>query len=150
MSMSRKLLLRPDRHRRIPKRFSWVDQRLVRDGHLRALSTPWAAALYLFLDVVGDAAGISWYSQRRIGFELGCSQDDLEGARRELIAQDLIAWDDGVYQVLELPFPPSSRRIQPQCEAVSPAPEANGCEPPATPEQVHAMIGEFKRRCSGA
>jgi hypothetical protein len=32
--MITKRLLCPDRLRRVPPQFSWIDQRLVRDGHL--------------------------------------------------------------------------------------------------------------------
>jgi len=48
-----------NRIRKVPKQFSWVDQRLVRDRHIERLSHP-AAALYLFLVTVGDAKGLSY------------------------------------------------------------------------------------------
>jgi hypothetical protein len=33
--MKPKPILCPERLRRVPRQFSWIDQRLVRDGHLR-------------------------------------------------------------------------------------------------------------------
>jgi hypothetical protein len=42
-----KRLLVPSRVRRVPRQFSWVDQRLVRDRHI-ARCDPEALALYLF------------------------------------------------------------------------------------------------------
>lgn len=53
-----KRLLCPERVRKLPPRFSWVDQRLVRDRHIERCDAP-AAALYLMLVTVGDAQGLS-------------------------------------------------------------------------------------------
>jgi len=67
--MIRKHLLRPERLRRIPPSFSWVDHRLVRDHYLpRADRSAWA--LYLFLLTVADVQGLSFYSDRAIGRHL--------------------------------------------------------------------------------
>ena len=44
----------PDRIRRTPKRFSWLDHRLVSDHYIDRC-THAAAALYLFLVTVADA-----------------------------------------------------------------------------------------------
>ena len=49
--------------RRVPRQFSWVDQRLVRDHYIDQLS-PQACALYLFLVTVADAQGLSYYADR--------------------------------------------------------------------------------------
>ena len=51
--MIKKRLICPQRVRRIPSQFSWVDHRLVRDRHIESCSHP-ALALYLFLIAVGD------------------------------------------------------------------------------------------------
>ena len=59
--MVQKRLLCPERVRKIPKQFSWIDQRLVREGHIERLSHR-ATALYLFLVTVADARGLSYYS----------------------------------------------------------------------------------------
>src|SRR5205823_9236326 len=69
LAMIRKHLLRPERLRRIPPSFSWVDHRLVRDHYLpRADHSAWA--LYLFLLTVADVQGLSFYSDRAIGRHL--------------------------------------------------------------------------------
>ena len=64
-----KHLLDPERVRKIPPQFSWIDQRLVRERHIERLSHA-AAALYLFLVTVADARGLSFYSERSIGRHL--------------------------------------------------------------------------------
>jgi hypothetical protein len=46
--MKTKRVLCPERLRHVPQRFSWIDQRLVRDGHI-ARCGPQALALYLDL-----------------------------------------------------------------------------------------------------
>ena len=48
--------------RQVPRQFSWVDQRLVREHYIDQLS-PEACALYLFLVTVADAQGLSFYSE---------------------------------------------------------------------------------------
>lgn len=91
----------PVRQRRLPEHFSWVDHRLVRDGHFRECANE-ALALYLFLVTVGDADGVSWYSERSLSRELNCSPEQLQKFRRELSKNGLIAWDSHFYQVLDL------------------------------------------------
>jgi hypothetical protein len=49
-----KTILNHDRIRKIPKQFSWIDGRFVRDGHLQKCSHG-GAALYLFLVTVADS-----------------------------------------------------------------------------------------------
>lgn len=91
----------PQRLRRIPAQFSWVDHRLVREGHIRGLSA-YALALYLFLVTVADAEGLSWYSEETLLRYLSWSEEDLRRARAELTAADLIAYRPPLYQVLDL------------------------------------------------
>ncbi len=50
----KKLLLRLERLRRVPPQFSWLDQRLFRNGRSAPCEAD-ALALYLFLVVVADA-----------------------------------------------------------------------------------------------
>ncbi|TFG83060.1 MAG: hypothetical protein E4H19_12120 [Chromatiales bacterium] len=91
----------PQRRRRIPPQFSWVDHRLVRDGHVRGRSAP-ALALYLFLVTVADADGLSWYSEEALCGQLSCDHAQLHSARGELQQAGLIAYRRPVYQVLDL------------------------------------------------
>ena len=61
--MKTKRVLCPERLRHVPHRFSWIDQRLVRDGHIVRCG-PQALALYLLLVTVADAQGLSYYSDK--------------------------------------------------------------------------------------
>lgn len=95
-----KKLINPDRLRQIPANFSWLDHRLVRHGHLKNLS-PESIAFYLFLVSVGDSQGLSYYSNNGISKLL--TLKSVNCCREELIQSDLLAYSDGLYQVLELP-----------------------------------------------
>ena len=75
----------PQRRRRIPPQFSWVDHRLVREGHVQGRSAP-ALALYLFLVTVADAEGLSYYSDLTISRLLPLDGPALDRARQELRA----------------------------------------------------------------
>jgi hypothetical protein len=96
-----KRLVCPQRIRKIPKHFSWVDHRLVRDHYIDHLSHR-AAALYLFLVTVADARGLSYYSDVSISQRLNMDDHALAQARLELIRISLIAWQKPIYQVLGL------------------------------------------------
>jgi len=105
--MVKKHLIRPERVRKIPKRFSWIDHRLVREGHIESLSHS-AAALYLFLVTVGDGQGLSFYSDASVGWRLGMDGDCLRSARDNLIRIGLIAYEYPLYQVLGFDLPRQS------------------------------------------
>jgi hypothetical protein len=57
--MKTKRVLCPERLRHVPHRFSWIDQRLARDGHIVRCG-PQALALYLLFVTVADAQGLSY------------------------------------------------------------------------------------------
>lgn len=90
------------RLRTVPKQFSWIDQRLVRDKHIRSCESR-ALGLYLLLITVGDAKGLSYYSDETAAHLLSMSVEELDGARRGLIRAGLIAYERPLYQVLALP-----------------------------------------------
>jgi hypothetical protein len=92
------------RIRKVPRHFSWIDHRLVRDRHIENCSHP-AAALYLFLVTVGDAKGLSYYGDKSIIKHLCMDQSALQDARADLIRNGLIAWQEPLYQVLALDRP---------------------------------------------
>ena len=105
--MINKHLLRPQRLRRIPPSFSWVDHRLVRHHYLpHADHSAWT--LYLFLLTVADVQGLSFYSDRAIGQHLKMDAVALSAARQQLLQIDLIAYQKPLYQVLALPEDPKS------------------------------------------
>ena len=99
--MKTKPLLRPDRLRHVPRQFSWIDQRLVRDRHLKG-RTPRALSLYLFLCTVADAQGSSYYSDESTRSLLSFSSEELRAARTELVTCGLVAYQSPFYQVLSL------------------------------------------------
>ena len=90
-----------ERIRKVPRHFSWIDHRLVRDRHIENCSHA-AAALYLFLVTVGDAKGLSYYGDKSILKHLCMDQSVLQDARANLINIGLIAWQRPLYQVLSL------------------------------------------------
>ncbi len=89
----------PHRVRRVPAQFSWLDHRLVRERYIDRC-THAAAALYLFLVTVADAAGMSYYGDASIGRRLSMDMATLEAARDNLVRIGLIAWQKPLYQVL--------------------------------------------------
>jgi hypothetical protein len=104
-----KRVLRPERLRRVPAQFSWVDQRLLRDGYLQRCDAA-ALALYLLLVTVADAQGLSYYGDALICRLLSLQPEQLERTRRDLIGVGLIAYARPLYQVLALE-PPSPPRV---------------------------------------
>jgi hypothetical protein len=106
--MPRKRVLRPDRLRRVPPQFSWIDQRLVRERHLECCDAQ-ALALYLVLVTVADAQGLSYYGEASLTRLLSMPAARLLQARADLIRLDLIAYERPMYQVLSLD-PPSAPR----------------------------------------
>ena len=91
----------PDRVRQIPGQFSWVDHRLVRDGHIERCSHA-SAALYLFLVTVSDARGLSYYSDALLMKRLDMDETILEQSRYQLMHLGLIAYKRPIYQLLPL------------------------------------------------
>lgn len=115
-AMTGNLLVSVECVRRMPRRFSWVDQELFRGGHMRGLRAG-SLGLYLFLVTVGDSQGVSWYSEGRLCEELGLSASELEGCRRELLERGLVACGGRLWQVLALPQPRSVPAVRTSMEA---------------------------------
>lgn len=95
-------MLRPDRVREVPRSFSWIDHRLIRDGHLLRLQPP-EILLYFFLVLVGDHHGLSYYSLGSISRYLKLPPEEIKSARARLCDRSLIAYKAPLYQVLSLP-----------------------------------------------
>jgi hypothetical protein len=100
--MKTKRLLCPQRLRRVPHQFSWIDQRLVREGHITRCGGTQALALYLLLVTVADSQGLSYYSDKTAARLLNLSQPELRQARNNLLGAGLIAYQAPLYQVLSL------------------------------------------------
>jgi len=112
MSKPRPQPPRPDRRRVIRGSFSWIDHRFLREGFDEGL-TRLEKLLYFVLVAVSNQDGVSFYSDRRLAELLDIRYPhELEAARRELVARDLIAYERGLYQVLDLPaYSPSQGRV---------------------------------------
>lgn len=108
--MKTKRVLCPERLRHVPHRFSWIDQRLVREGYIARCGSQ-ALALYLLLVTVADAQGLSYYSDKTAARLLSLNEAELREARRSLLAAGLIAYESPLYQVLSLE--PNSAGEQP-------------------------------------
>jgi hypothetical protein len=101
----KKKILEPDRVRRINGGFSFIPHRFVSDGFLTSLNQE-ELLLYLFLILVSDCHGLSFYSYDSICSLLQITADQYIDARNALIKKDLIAFDGAIFQVLDLPPKP--------------------------------------------
>ena len=99
--MIQKRLLRPDRLRQVPPSFNWVDHRLMRDHYLDRCDCT-SLALYLFLVIVSDVQGLSFYSEASVCRRLKIDPLQLSAARAQLEKTGLIAFRKPLYQVLSL------------------------------------------------
>jgi hypothetical protein len=97
----KKRVLNPERLRKVPPQFSWIDHRLVREEYFARCDHP-AWALYLFLTSVADAQGLSYYSDASLMRRLKMDQLVLSASRRQLLQAGLIAYEKPLYQVLSL------------------------------------------------
>lgn len=103
--MIQKRVLNPERIRRIKGGFSFTPHRFVADGFLVSLEQK-EILLYLFLILVSDRNGLSYYSYDSICSLLQISLDEYIQARNGLTRKDMIAFDGTVFQVLALPEEP--------------------------------------------
>jgi hypothetical protein len=113
-----KTLLIPSRCRRVPRQFSWIDQRLVRERHITRCTSE-GLALYLFLVTVADAEGLSFYGDGSIARLLGWSEAQLHQARAGLVRAGLVAFRAPLYQVLSLDTAPT---VPPHTQLPAPQP----------------------------
>lgn len=97
-----------ERIRKITGSFSWLDHRLMTHGFLDTMQ-PYEMLLYFFLVLVGDRNGLSFYSYDKICTLLKMDLDIFIKSRDGLVAQSLIAYQDGRFQVLQLPAKPVGR-----------------------------------------
>ena len=107
--MIKKKIINPHRVRSIKGGFSFIPHRFITDGFLSSLN-PNQLLLYLFLVLVSDRYGLSYYAYDSICSLLQLTLDDYIQARDALLKMDLIAFDGTLFQVLELPAkaqPPS-------------------------------------------
>src|SRR5438270_5528888 len=103
MPKSRPQPPRPTSQRSIRGSYSWIDHRFLPEGFDQGL-TRLEKLLYFVLVAVPNQDGVSFYSDARLAELLDIRfPHELEAARNELVARVLIAYEDGIYQVLDLP-----------------------------------------------
>lgn len=97
----KKRVLCPERLRKVPPQFSWIDHRLVQENYFpRCDHSAWT--LYLFLVSVADAQGLSYYSDASLMRRLNMDLLQLSASRQQLLQTGLIAYQKPLYQVLNL------------------------------------------------
>jgi len=105
LAMIKKKVLNPHRVRRIDGGFSFIPHRFLTDGFVESL-TQKELLLYLFLILVSDRYGLSYYSYDAICSLLQLTVEHYIEARDGLITKQLIAFDGTLFQVLALPSKP--------------------------------------------
>jgi len=100
--MMKKIILCPDRVRKIAGTFGFIEHRFLKEGFFYNL-THHELSLYLFLVLVADRHGLSFYGYDKICTLLKITVDEFILARDGLIYKDLIAFDGRSFQVLSLP-----------------------------------------------
>jgi hypothetical protein len=110
----KKRVLCAERLRKVPPQFSWVDQRLVRQGYVQRCDHA-ALALYLVLVTVADAEGLSYYSDATLERMLGLDHAGLCAARSTLASAGLLIYQKPLYQVLSLEPPAMLPRASARC-----------------------------------
>lgn len=100
--MMEKIIVRPDRIRKIAGTFGFIEHRFIREGFFYSL-THHELLLYLFLVLVADRDGLSFYGNDKICTLLRTDLDEFIQARDGLIYKDLLAFDGRTFQVLSLP-----------------------------------------------
>jgi hypothetical protein len=103
--MITKTPLDQDRVRKIAGSFAFVEHRFLSSGFFSVL-THHELLLYVFLVLVADRNGLSYYSYDKICILLKITLDDYIIARDGLIEKDLIAFNGHLFQVLSLPKQP--------------------------------------------
>lgn len=130
MPKSRPQPPRPDRRRSIRGSFSWIDHRFLREGFDQGL-TRLEKLLYFVLVAVSNQDGVSFYSDARLAELLDIRfPHELEAARKELVARDLIAYEGGIYQVLDLPVRSSRNGHDGSCSRPDHLPRSSPSLPP--------------------
>jgi len=100
-----KRTLFPERIRKIEGSFAFIEHRFLRNGFWESLGHH-ELLLYIFLVLVSDRNGLSYYYYDKICNILKMTVDEYIAARNALIKKDLIGFDGRLFQVLSLPEHP--------------------------------------------
>ncbi len=108
--LTRKRIPDPDRIRTIEgTNFAWVDRALLHTGFLSEMRQE-EFALYMFLCLVADRYGVSYYGSKKIRKLLKMGYRRFQAARDALVKKGLIVFEKDprtnqvIYQVLPLPI----------------------------------------------
>jgi hypothetical protein len=124
-AMRGKKALVPERIREIKGSFAFIEHRFLWHGFMEQLGHR-EMVLYMFLVLVSNRLGLSWYSLGQICYRLRLSAEEYHQALQSLIEKDLIVYDGALFQVLSLPEP---QRDSPPCAPPSQViEEAELCE----------------------
>ena len=98
----------PQKIRKIQRSFAWIDHRLVRNSYLQVM-THSDIVLYLFLILVADKNGVSFYRKEKICEAVSLYYSQFEIAKDRLVNMKLIAFEgysvlspNGYYQILPI------------------------------------------------
>jgi len=100
--MISKRIINPGRLRQINGGFSYIPHRFLTGGFLASLDQK-EILLYLFLVLVSDRHGLSYYNYDMICSLIQLTLDEYIEARDGLLKKDLIGFDGKIFQVLDLP-----------------------------------------------
>jgi hypothetical protein len=133
------------RVRRITHSFAWVDHRLLGSGFIPVM-THQDQSLYLFLTLVADRNGVSFYRKESVCDLLGMDFGQFEVARDRLIHLGLLAFSpysaltvNGFYQVLPVDGQPVN------FAAAKPAADRTpGASPVSVGDLAAQLAGAFK------
>jgi hypothetical protein len=117
------------------KSYSIVDHQLLHGGYLHRLSQA-AMSLYLFLVVVGDRQGRSFYSEVSIMEILRLPEEAFTAARLQLLQEGLIDYRRPHWWVKTLTQQPRASRPQTAASARSVACDERLPSPPAVEAKV--------------
>jgi hypothetical protein len=146
--------------------FAWIDHRLLRSGFLPVM-THEEQSLYLFLSLVADRNGVSFYRKEKICDVLGLDFTPFEIARDRLIDMGLVAFKpysalsvNGHYQVLAVegrppdfaamaPVPAAPVQADPELSEPQETPDPH-LTPPARPRQAPPALAPDLARLAAA
>lgn len=108
----------PQSIRKIDGSFAWLDHRLMKNGFIEVLTAD-DLLLYVFLVLVADRNGVSFYRKETICQKISLDFHQFEIARDRLISMRLIAFEaysicspNGHYQILPIRGSPPDFRSQ--------------------------------------
>jgi len=125
------------RIREINGSFAWIPHCFLQKGFWASL-THHELLLYVFLTLVSDRQGLSYYAYDKICSLLRFSIDDYIVARDQLIEKDLVAFDGTFFQVLSLPQEP----VTPPARLLKNKADMAAADPAAIGQIIRKQLGE--------